>query len=103
MNVGQILRAAAREWPARLGLIDVGRADAARRELAFAEVDLAARRIAAALSARGVARGDTVALIGENSAEFVAAWFAIVYAGAAVVPVPVTSAAPELRSQDPPE
>jgi long-chain acyl-CoA synthetase len=97
VNVGQILRQAALQWPARLGLIDVGHAGAARRELTFAELDALARRSAGAIAARGVGAGECVALIGDNSAEFVAAWFAITYAGAAVVPVPVTAAAPELR------
>jgi long-chain acyl-CoA synthetase len=97
VNVGQLLRQAALRWPERAGVIDLGHAGGARRELRFAELDRAARSLAAALAARGIAPGDHVALIGENSAEFVAGWFAVAYAGCAVVPVPVLSSAAELR------
>lgn len=97
VNVGQILRQAASCWPARVALTDVGAEGSPRRELSFAELDLLARAIAARLHALGIGAGDCVALIGANSAEFAAAWFGIVYAGCAVVPVPMLSAAPELR------
>jgi long-chain acyl-CoA synthetase len=98
VNVGQILRAAAVQWPARVALVDVGRADVGvRREFTFAQLDERARVIAALLRDHGVVAGDAIALIGESSAEFVAAWFAIAYAGCAVVPIPILSAAPELR------
>jgi long-chain acyl-CoA synthetase len=97
MNVGQILRQGALRFPDRIAVVDVGHPEQARREFAFAELDELARGLAAALAARGVSAGDSVALIGENSAEFVAAWFAIAYAGCSVVPIPTLSAAPELR------
>jgi long-chain acyl-CoA synthetase len=98
VNVGQILRQAAALWPERTGVIDLGAsASAARREVSFAALDAQARAIAARLSQRGLRPGQTVALIGENSAEFVAAWFAIAYAGCSVVPIPILSVASELR------
>jgi long-chain acyl-CoA synthetase len=97
MNVGQILREAARKWPSRVGLADLGAGLSARREWTFVELDLKARELAALLIDHGLSPGDHVALIGENSAEFVAAWFAISYAGCAVVPIPALSALPELR------
>jgi long-chain acyl-CoA synthetase len=97
MNVGQILRQGALRFPDAIAVVDAGHPGQARREFSFAELDALARSLAAVLAARGAAAGDTVALIGENSAEFVAAWFAIAYAGCAVVPIPTLSAAPELR------
>ncbi|MFI5306588.1 MAG: class I adenylate-forming enzyme family protein [Polyangiales bacterium] len=96
-NVGQILRNAVARWPDRTAAIDVGRAGDAARELTFAELEARARSVAAWLAQHGMGRGQSVALIGENSAELVSAWFGIVYAGCAVVPIPVLSAPPELR------
>jgi long-chain acyl-CoA synthetase len=97
VNVGQMLRQAALGWPSRIGLLDVGVPGSTPRELTFAELDLRARRVAWRLHELGLAVGDSVALIGANSAEFAAAWFGIAYAGCAVVPIPILSAAPELR------
>src|SRR4051812_8412055 len=97
MNVGQILRQGALRFPDRIAVVDAGHPGQARREFRFAELDELARALAGLLVARGVTAGDTVALIGENSAEFVVAWFAIAYAGCAIVPIPTLSAAPELR------
>ena len=53
--------------------------------------------LAAALGARGVAAGDTVALMTSNCPDFLIAWFAINQAGAVMVPVNVLYAADELR------
>ena len=98
VNIGQILRQAAALWPRRVAVVDLGpTTDATRRELTFAALDAKARSVAAALIARGLLPGATVALVGENSAEFVAAWFAIAYAGCSVVPIPILSVAAELR------
>jgi long-chain acyl-CoA synthetase len=97
VNVGQVLRQAALQWPSRVALSDVGAQGDAPRELDFAALDLAARQVAGRLRALGLSAGDCVALIGANSVEFAAAWFGIVYAGCAVVPIPILSAAPELR------
>jgi long-chain acyl-CoA synthetase len=97
MNVGQILRQAARSWPDRVGVVDVGHEGEPRRELRFAELDAQACKVAGVLAGHGLGPGERVALIGENSAEFVAGWFGIVYAGCAVVPIPTLSAPPELR------
>jgi long-chain acyl-CoA synthetase len=99
VSVGQILRQAALRAPDRVGVCDVGHAGARPREHTYAELDLAARRIAAALVAHGVRAGQCVALCGENTAGLIAAWFGIVYAGAVVVPVPILSAPPELAQR----
>ncbi len=97
VQIGQVLRHAAASWPARQALLDAGRPSDMPRALSFAELDREARQVTALLLGHGLQPGGRVALIGENSAELVAAWFGIVYAGCAVVPVPLLSAAPELR------
>ena len=94
LNVGQMLRQAALRWPERVGVVELG--PSGRAEHSFCALDAGARRVAAALRSHGVTPGDRVALMAANSADFVQAWFGCAYAGAAVVPVPVLSAAPEL-------
>jgi carnitine-CoA ligase len=54
-------------------------------------------RFANALVARGVAKGDRIALMVTNSPEFLQSWLAINQAGAVMVPVNVFYAADELR------
>jgi long-chain acyl-CoA synthetase len=97
VNVGQILRQAALSWPTRIGLLDAGSGQDPARELTYPELDRRACRVAARLLELGLGPGDCVAVMGTNSAEFVAAWFGIVYAGCAVVPIPILSAPPEVR------
>jgi long-chain acyl-CoA synthetase len=99
IQVGQVLRQAALSAPDRIALVDLGDSGSARRELTYAELDALALRVAARLIAAGVEPGDRVGLLAENSAECSAAWFGIVYAGAAVVPLHVLSAAPELTAR----
>jgi long-chain acyl-CoA synthetase len=95
-NVGQILRDAAARWPERVFVLDTGDGTEPARPYTFGALHERALRWAGALRQQGLAPGDRVALLSENSAELVAAWFGIVYAGCAVVPLPVLSAAPEL-------
>jgi long-chain acyl-CoA synthetase len=104
LQVGQVLRQSAAAAPERVALIDLGDASStgeptARREFTYAALDRLALRVASQLKAMGVQPGDRVGLLAENSAECVASWFGIVYAGAAVVPLHVLSAAPELQQR----
>lgn len=99
VQVGQILRQAARFAPEATAVIDLGHTPAARREFSFASLHRMACAVAETLAERGVAPGDRVAIVAENSAEVAAAWFGVVYAGAAVVPLNLLSAAPELRER----
>lgn len=96
LNIGELLASRARSDGERVALVDLGAPGSARRELTARELDAMARRVALGLGARGVARGSAVAVLSENSAELVGAWFGAVYAGCAVVPVAVSSSAPEL-------
>jgi long-chain acyl-CoA synthetase len=97
INVGQILRQAARSHPDGPALLDVGAAGTVPRELTFGQLDEHAATVGAALTRLSVGGGAAVAVVGENSAELVAGWFGCVYAGAAVVPLHVLSAPEELR------
>ena len=99
VQVGQILRQAALIAPERVAVVDLGQAGEARRELTFSALDGLACAMAAQLMAAGVRAGDRIALLAENSAEAAAAWFAVVYAGAAVVPLHVLSAPLELAQR----
>lgn len=95
MNVAQVLRQGALLWPSRVALIDCGN-PAQPNAVSYAALDAAARQVAGALSALGLGPGDRVALMAGNSDAFAAAWFGAVYAGCAIVPIPVLSAPPEV-------
>jgi long-chain acyl-CoA synthetase len=90
LNLGTILQAAAADRPRHVAL----RMD--ERVLTYAQLDRAARGVAASLVARGLAPGDKVALLVPNVPEFTIAYFGILYAGGAVVPINVLAAAPEV-------
>lgn len=80
-NIASILDDAAARWPDAVALLY--RDDA----LTFGAVRRQADRIAAALSARGVGPGGTVAMLAPNTPEFVCAYFGILKTGAAVLPI----------------
>ncbi len=93
-GVGRFLRHAAERWPERPALVE--RRAGGRRTVTYGELDLAARRGAARLLGLGIAPGDRVAVLGANGEDLVAAWFAVAYAGAAVLPISTVSAPPEV-------
>lgn len=99
IQIGQVLRQSALAASDRVALVDLGDRGGARRELTYAALDALALRVASRLRAAGVGIGDRVGLLAENSAECMASWFGIVYAGAAVVPLHVLSVAPELAQR----
>jgi long-chain acyl-CoA synthetase len=90
LNLGSILLASAAE---RADHTAVKLDD---RELSYAELDRAARGVASSLRARGIAPGDTVALMIPNVPEFTIGYFGILYAGCTVVPLNVLLSAPEV-------
>jgi long-chain acyl-CoA synthetase len=61
--------------------------DSAPREFTYVEIDAMAKGVARALTARRLKRGERVAILSANSAEFVAAYFGIMRAGFVAVPV----------------
>jgi len=90
LNLGSILQTAAAARPEKTVL------RLNERTVAYAELDRAARGIAASLHARGIAPGDAVALMIPNVPEFTIAYFGILYAGCTVVPLNVLLSAPEV-------
>ncbi len=61
--------------------------EAAWRETSSDEMLARAKRIAAALAQRGVASGDRVAIVGDNSVDWIAAAFGVLSAGGTLVPI----------------
>jgi long-chain acyl-CoA synthetase len=83
LNLAMLIEHHARMQPDREAIV----AGAVR--LTYAELDAAARRVANALAALGVAAGDHVALSCPNTPHFPIAYFGILKSGAAVVPLNV--------------
>jgi len=69
----------------KLAIIDLG--GEGERRLTYADLDGMARGVARALSARGFARGDRIAILSVNRTEFIAAYYGIMRAGFVAVPV----------------
>ncbi|MGH7288048.1 MAG: long-chain-fatty-acid--CoA ligase, partial [Myxococcota bacterium] len=90
LNLGSILMASAHERPQHVAV------RLNQRALSFAELDRAARGVAASLHARGVRPGQAVAVMVPNVPEFTIAYFGILYAGCTVVPLNVLLSAPEV-------
>jgi long-chain acyl-CoA synthetase len=90
LNLGTILQASAADRPDHVAL----RMD--ERVLTYAQLDRAARGVATSLRRRGFQPGEKVALLIPNVPEFTIAYFGILYAGGAVVPINVLAAAPEV-------
>ncbi len=90
LNLGTILQASAEARPAHPAL----RLD--DKTLSYAELDRAARGVAAGLRGRGVEPGQQVAIMVPNLPEFTIAYFGILFAGCTVVPLNVLLSAPEV-------
>jgi long-chain acyl-CoA synthetase len=82
-NLGDLVRRDRDQ--SRLAIIDVG--GDGERCFTYAELDAMARGVARALSARGLARGDRIAILSTNRAEFIAAYYGIMRTGLVAVPV----------------
>ncbi|MDO1481607.1 long-chain-fatty-acid--CoA ligase [Rhodococcus ruber] len=81
LNLSVLLEDAARTMPDRTALVS----GAAR--MTYAEVEAAANRFANLLAARGLGRGDAVAVQLPNSIEFPVVYFGILKAGCVAVPL----------------
>jgi long-chain acyl-CoA synthetase len=89
-RVEDFLRSSAGRYPDKVALI------AGERRLTFAEFDGLTDRLAAALTGRGVGRGDRVLVFMENSWEAVVAIFATLKAGAVFSPINPSTKADKL-------
>ncbi|NGO73369.1 fatty acyl-CoA synthetase [Streptomyces boncukensis] len=80
-TLGDLLRRSARRHPDKPALVD------GEHRLSYGELDTAVNRIAHALSARGLARGDRLALLSRNCWQFAALVMAAARLGVVLVPV----------------
>ena len=79
-SIGRGLRISARRFPDRPALVEID-----RLILTYAELDAGANRLAHELAARGIAKGDHVAVLSENSVEHMVALYGINRLGAVSV------------------
>ncbi|MDG2048547.1 MAG: long-chain fatty acid--CoA ligase [Myxococcota bacterium] len=89
LNLATILQASRLDVPDQIVIRD-------ESEMTYGELARQAAGVGAALQARGIQPGEPVALLVPNVREFTIAYFGILYAGAAVVPINVLAAAPEV-------
>ena len=81
MRIEDHLRETAVNMPDKTALVVGG------IRMSYRDLDAQSDRVASALAARGVARGDRVLLVADNSAEAVVALYAVVKAGAIACPL----------------
>ncbi|MFY3746496.1 AMP-binding protein [Anaeromyxobacter sp. Red801] len=91
----ELLDSACERWRDRTALRLEG---AAKDRLTYGELHALSGRVAAFLAAAGVAKGDRVLLASENRPEWAVAYFGILRAGAAAVPVDPKLSEPELAN-----
>lgn len=92
-NLADVVRRASATYPAKTALVTKD------RSLTWAELDVEVDRVAGGLLARGLARGDRVALLLPNSIEFAVSYFAALRAGLVAVPLNVSYTAAEVEVQ----
>ena len=93
MNVGNITAKWAGLAPDRTALIDVP----SGRRVSFGELDARVRRLGNALTARGLAKGDRVAVLAKNSIEYFEIYYACARAGFIAQPLNWRLGVPELE------
>ncbi|SEU19795.1 acyl-CoA synthetase [Nonomuraea wenchangensis] len=79
--IGDLLRRSAARHPAKTALVH------GDRRHSYADLDRAVNRVANALAARGVGKGDRFAVLSHNNDAFVMAYFALARLGAVSVPI----------------
>jgi long-chain acyl-CoA synthetase len=84
INLGDLIRH--QRDLSKVAIIDLG-GEQSPREFSFEQLDVMANGVARALGKRGLKRGDRVALLSANRAEYLAACYGIMRAGLVAVPV----------------
>ena len=84
VNLGDLIRRDRDQ--SKIAVIDLG-GEQVPREFSYARLDEMAKGVARALGKRGLARGDRVAILAANRAEYLAAYYGIMRAGFVAVPV----------------
>ena len=101
MNIGNITAKWAGLAPERTALVDIP----SGRRMAFGELDARVRKLANALAARGLAKGERVAVLAKNSIEYFEIYYACARAGLIAQPLNWRLGVPEieriLRDGDP--
>ncbi len=97
MNIIEMLARNARVYPDDVALIELKPSTGFRREITWKEFDERANRVANALTARGVRKGDRVAHLMMNSITWLEAYFGIIKTGAWAVPLNFRFLSDELR------
>ncbi len=92
MNLADLVRDAAEDFPAKEALVFRG------RSTTFTELDERVDLTAAALAGLGVGRGDRVALLAGNIPEFVTSFYGTLRAGAVACPLSVMLTSEELAA-----
>lgn len=98
-TLGDQLRRNAKRRPDREAIVALDSPAGQRRSLTYRELNSQANRLASALAARGVGRGDVVAIMGRNCPEHVVAFWAAIKLGAACTGVNYTFTAREITYQ----
>ena len=94
-NLADLVTRQAETQPGNVGLVQPG---PVRRAMTWAELERRIDAVAAGLAAHGLVAGHRVAICGQNSIEFVVAYFATLRAGYVAVPINPDSTATELRA-----
>lgn len=81
-TIGDQLRRHARTQPSKAALVCYDESGH-RQQFSYAELEARANRFARSLASLGIARGDRVAMMSHNSADYVTAWYAALKLGAA--------------------
>ncbi len=98
MIICEILARNARMYGGEIALVEREPARAGRRVLTWSEFDAVANRLANALIARGIQKGDKVILLMMNCLEWLPVYFGILRTGALAVPLNFRFTAAEIRA-----
>ncbi len=97
MLITEILARNARVYPDEIALVERDPAKKSRREISWAEFDAEANRVADALLAKGIQKGDKVVHLMMNCIEWLPAYFGILRTGAWAVPLNFRFSADDIK------